>query len=476
MNILKNIGKVALAAAAICTSGVFTSCNDYLDVLPKGKKIPVTYADYLPLLANEYGCGQQPIYQVNYMMNDVQLNKSVLTTYDLNRALYMWDEGADRVTLNKADESFFYYTYGAINTFNLIIEKAPAMTDCTDAQRNELVSYARVRRAHAYYHLVNYYADAYDAKTADATRGVPMIYSADVDAPHKQESVGFTYKFIVDELTAVISSNTLPDKSLSVLHPDKTAAHAVLAKVYLSMGEYAKALAEVETVLKVKNALIDWNAVYTANKAGLDNPTNYATIPSVLNHASVENILYVNGDNSPNYDSNEKNMTEYRMAFFENGDNHFKCRWKLRATSTDTYGQGMMRGYFNKMGIRTVEMYYIKAECLARTGKIADAMQVLNQVRKTYVDPSVYADLSATDLKDALEKIIKSKDNMMVMSLVPFIDMKRLNKEGVLVRDLKKTVDGKEYTLKADSHFWTMVFPAGAVNNHGNGTITQNSK
>lgn len=476
MNISKNIWKVALAASALCMSGAFTSCDDYLDVLPKGKKIPVTYADYFPMLSYEYGCGQQPIYGVNYLMNAVQRNKSLLTTNDVERALYMWDESADRITLTKSDESFYYNTYGAINCHNLIIEKGPVMTECSDAQRQELMSYARTLRAYAYYNLVNYYADIYDAKSAESTRGIPMIYSADVDAPYKQESVGFIYKFIVDELSEVIKSGSLPDKSLSVLHPDRTAAHAILAKVYLTMGEYAKALTEAETVLKTKDALIDWNAVYASNKDGLDNPTNYATISSVLNHSCVENILYVNGDNSPNYDSNEKNMTEFRMAGFEEGDNHFKCRWKLRSTSTDTYGQGMMRGYFNKMGIRTVEMYYIKAECLARAGKIEEAMTVLNDVRKKHIDSSVYSPLRAVDLKDALGKIIKSKDNMMVMSLVPFIDMKRLNKEGLLVRTLTKTVDGKEYTLKPDSHLWTMVFPAGAVKNHGGGIIEQNSK
>ncbi len=474
MKIFKNIAKGALIATVMCSVGMLTSCDDYLDVFPKGKKIPKTYADFAPLLCDEYGLHQSPIYEVNYLLNNVQMNKAATTGLNLSAANYMWNESADRVLLNKADESFYYNSYSGISNFNLLIENAPKMTECTEAQRKELVAYCKVLRAYSYYNLVNYYANVYDAKTADATLGVPVIYSADTDAPYKQESVGFIYKMIVDDVNASIAD--LPAKSPSVLHPDKTAAHAVLAKVYLSMGMYDKALAEAETVLKEKNGLVDWNALYESNKKVLDDPKNYSRMTSPLGHASVETILMRHGDNSPNYASNEKHIPEARMSKFEEGDNHLKVRWKFYTTGVDNYGAGMLNGYFNKMGIRTVEMYYIKAECLARAGKIAEAMQVLNKVRKNHISTEVYADLSASDLKDALGKIMMSKDNMMIMSLVPFIDMKRLNREGVLVRDLKKTVDGKELTLKADSHMWTMVFPAGAIKNPGNGSIQQNSK
>ena len=37
---------------------VFSSCNDYLDIVPKGNKIPSTLADYEALLRDEYAIGQ----------------------------------------------------------------------------------------------------------------------------------------------------------------------------------------------------------------------------------------------------------------------------------------------------------------------------------------------------------------------------------------------------------------------------------
>ena len=39
---------------------------------------------------------------------------------------------------------------------------------------------------------------------------------------------------------------------------------------------------------------------------------------------------------------------------------------------------------------------------------------------------------------------------------------------------MTKTYNEQTLTLRPDSHLWTMPFPAGAINNPGNGTITQN--
>ena len=40
---------------------VFSSCDDYLNIVPKGEKIPTTLADFESLLRNEYTIGQTPL-------------------------------------------------------------------------------------------------------------------------------------------------------------------------------------------------------------------------------------------------------------------------------------------------------------------------------------------------------------------------------------------------------------------------------
>ena len=101
---------------------VFSSCNDYLDIVPKGNKIPSTLADYEALLRDEYAIGQTSISNALYLLNDYYVTVSNLNSPTLTRANYMWDETADRILLNNADESTYYQLYAAISSCNLIVE------------------------------------------------------------------------------------------------------------------------------------------------------------------------------------------------------------------------------------------------------------------------------------------------------------------------------------------------------------------
>ena len=125
----------------------FSACNDYLDIVPKGNKIPTTLADYEALLRDEYTIGQTSISNALYLLNDYYVTVSNLNSPTLTRANYMWDETADRILLNNADESTYYQLYAAISSCNLLIENVPSATEATDAQRAEVIAYAKVIRS-----------------------------------------------------------------------------------------------------------------------------------------------------------------------------------------------------------------------------------------------------------------------------------------------------------------------------------------
>ena len=101
-------------------------------------------------------------------------------------------------------------------------------------------------------------------------------------------------------------------------------------------------------------------------------------------------------------------------------------------------------------------------------------MNTLNAVRQTRIRPEVYQPLTASTLTEAIELIRRTKDNELIFSIVPFADARRFNQEGTYARTITKTYEGETYTLRPDSHLWTMPFPAGAINNPGNGSIQQN--
>ena len=434
---------------------VFSSCNDYLDIVPKGNKIPSTLADYEALLRDEYAIGQTSISNALYLLNDYYVTVSNLNSPTLTRANYMWDETADRILLNNADESTYYQLYAAISSCNLIVENVPSATEATDAERAEVIAYAKVIRSLCYFVLANYYADTYDAATAGEKLSVPLITSANINAPSQQVTIQVIYDFIIQGVQDAIDGG-LPEQSMTVLHPNLGAAYALLARVYLQMQNYSEALSYASTI---------------------ENPEDYTGLPTPTDYSYVENYYFRCGNGSPNYTTNELNIPVERAERFEEGDARFLSRWKLYSQNQDTYYRGVGNGYFNWGGLTTTEVYLIKAECqarLAQGGDFTEAMNTLNAVRQTRIRPEVYQPLTASTLTEAIELIRRTKDNELIFSIVPFADARRFNQEGTYARTMTKTYEGETYTLRPDSHLWTMPFPAGAINNPGNGTIQQN--
>lgn len=455
---------------------LMSSCNDYIDVLPKGMRIPTTLQDFEALMRNEYSANYLACAQAPYLLNDKFVGTNACRNQDnLTTCHYMWKEDRDRTLLNASTEDVFDNGYGIIGVMNTIIENAPGATDATDAEKNEVLAYAYAVRAFVLFQIVNYYADAYDPVKAEATPGVPLIYSANLNAPWHQGSVKEVYDQILSDFNKSIELG-VPEKAMTAVQPDRGAVEAGLARVYLSMREYDKALAHAEAALDRNSRLFDWNDFYARYKDRVDNPDDYNKITSPMDHVNVENYWFCSGNGNPNYPCSDIDIPEERRAMFEPGDVRALCRWKKYQSQADVYYRGMLTGYYNLSGIATPEVYLIKAECQVRKGNITDGLETLDTVRKTRLAPDSYSPSAASDEGDAIAKIRRAKADELINSIYPFIDAKRLNAEGKYTVTLTKTFDDKAYTLSPTSHLWTMVFPANAINRPGNGTLTQNSK
>lgn len=455
---------------------LMSSCNDYIDVLPKGMRIPTTLQDFEALMRNEYSANYLACAQALYLLNDKFVGTNACRNQDnLTTCHYMWKEDRDRTLLNASTEDVFDNGYGIIGVMNTIIENAPGATDATDAEKNEVLAYAYAVRAFVLFQIVNYYADAYDPVKADATPGVPLIYSANLNAPWHQGSVKEVYDQILSDFNKSIELG-VPEKAMTAVQPDRGAVEAGLARVYLSMREYDKALAHAEAALDRNSRLFDWNDFYAQYKDRVDNPDDYNKITSPMDHVNVENFWFCSGNGNPNYPCSDIDIPEERRAMFEPGDVRALCRWKKYQSQADVYYRGMLTGYYNLSGIATPEVYLIKAECQVRKGNITDGLETLDTVRKTRLAPDSYTPSAASDEGEAIAKIRRAKADELINSIYPFIDAKRLNAEGKYTVTITKTFDDKAYTLSPTSHLWTMVFPANAINRPGNGTLTQNSK
>jgi tetratricopeptide (TPR) repeat protein len=465
---MKNIyTKIACLLALGLT---FASCENYLDDVPKGSKSPTTLADYEAFLRDEYTNQRVNIDGASQLLNDQYATLATLSSNRLINANYMWDENADRIALKVSDETTYYASYQGISTFNLIVDNALNTTKATEAEKRIVWAEAKILRAMNYFNLVNFYADTYVASTAATKLSVPLITSANINAPSKQVTIQELYNFILNDVKEALPY--LPKVSQTALHPNLGAGYAFYARVFLQMNNYAEALKYADLALAENNKLYDWIGYYNANKAVIDVPNSYTATTSPMGFNYVENYTYRHGITSNL--STENSIPVERAQRFEPGDTRFISRWKIYTVGAETYYRRTLSGFFNLGGITTVEVYLIKAECLARDNKISEALGVLNTVRKTRILPASYQDIATADKTTALNAIFRTKRNELINTLIPFADARRLNAEGVYPVSFTKTANGTTYTLKSDSHLWTMPFPQGATQNPGNGTITQN--
>lgn len=463
--------------AVACAAVLFSSCDDYLGILPKGEKIPTTLEDYEAFIRYDYNhiCDFS---QAMYLMNDFYIASNTLNAISLESINYNWMENEDRIAENDEDETAYYDSYSSIFYWNLMIRDVQEATECTEGERQELIAQAKVLRAIDYFNLLNYYADPYEESTATEKLSVPLITSPDMGAASEQVTIERMYEFILTDLTEALPY--LPEEGATVLHPTLGAGYAMLARVYLTMENYEDALSYAELALEQNNALYDWRQYYEDNRTQLDDPDNYSTSYPAIGLDNVENYIFRYGtNNQKNFGQSgtTNSLTTWRAAQFEEGDARFASKWKWRYMSPDTIYYGIRNDRFNGGGLTTPEMYYIEAECIARQGgqdNIDEAMGILNTVRQTRFFEDVYQPLSATSVEEAVRLIIRDKANEYAQTPIPFWDARRLNLHAEYATTRTKEYNGQTLTLSPDSHLWTMPFPQGAVSNPGNGTLQQN--
>lgn len=477
-----NITRLLLIAISVI---LFSSCNDFLNEVPKGEKIPTTWTDFNNFLRNEYAdFHRSEMGQVYVLLNDVYKSPTQQQT-KLTQANYNWDETINRADENTTDYYLYVNNYSGIFYANLLLEMVPEATEATEQQRQMLMAQARVLRAMSYFQAANYHADQYHSSTLDKL-SIPLVKSSGVEAASPQVTIKELYDFMEQDLLQ--SLDNLPKTGETIHHSNLATGYGMLARLYLSMSNYTEALKYAELALNENDALFDWIAYYEDDIDRFAEPSpdylskeyNYNCKP--MAKTNPENYVFRYGSNLDYNGIAGKGMgiSMDRAARFEEGDARLRTHWKRRyyASTDEELYWGIHGERMNVGGISSPEMYYIKAECLARKGgtdNINAAMDVLNTVREKRIFPDKYTPATAATTKEAVEKIISDKANEYIQTMIPFWDLRRLNKDPEYARTLTKQVDGKTVSLKPDSHLWIMPFANTVLGNPGNNELEQNT-
>nr|WP_314696275.1 RagB/SusD family nutrient uptake outer membrane protein [uncultured Prevotella sp.] len=457
---------------AVCVAVMMTSCNDFLDIKPKGEKIPKTVTDFETLLNDESVQKISDTYPA-YLTDDVYLPDVAqgTATPGLNsvdqsiRNLYLFKK---EVFGEAQDDGFWFASYNRIYYYNTVIDNIMGAEGTNEQQKRSIQAEAMISRALEYLYLVNGYAKHYDMRTAETDPGVPLILDEDIAKKNLvRASVKDVYAQILSDLQNALPNLPVQAKG-NAFRASKAAGYGVLAKTYLYMGNYAEALKAANEVLKINNSLLDLKKYAVVKPQSSIGRTNVPQDIENPENIYIKFAPYVYGLSSKVFGADEL------ISLFSEDDMRLQVYFtkNFRNIPTNKY---VWAPYLRaNLAVSTPEIYLIAAECEARVEDVGRAMTLVNKLRDNRIKNNTA--LTATDKDDALKKVLEERRRELAMSgMVRYIDLKRLNQEVRFAKSVTHITGDGTFKLEANSPLYVLPIPA-KVMRFNSKTIQQNER
>ena len=302
--------------------------------------------------------------------------------------------------------------------------------EITGPTRQQLQAEALFVRAFCHFYLVNLFGDVPLITTTD--------YKLNKDAPRTSRSV--VYRQIIEDLRtaqAGLSDSYIGEKRV---RPNKAAATALLARVYLYRGDWAKAEAQASVVIRDPLYLLDTslNHVFLGN----NREAIWQLMPNtpLLNTWEGSNFILTTAPSTS--DVNAAALGPQLLAAFEEGDQrrvnwvdsvmvdtmvyYFPYKYKIKRTNGDLLEYSMV--------LRLAEQYLIRAEARVHLGKYAGARDDLNIIRTRAGLPGLTVN-TAAGLLAAIEH--ERQVELFTEWGHRWLDLKRTNRADDVLRNLK---------------------------------------
>ncbi|TWF41757.1 SusD-like starch-binding protein associating with outer membrane [Chitinophaga polysaccharea] len=330
------------------------------------------------------------------------LTTNKLTIYNSDQPWTMW-------------ESAYIAIYGANSVIEGIADSKSSMLK--DSVRKALTGEAKFVRAFSYFYLVNFFGDVPLAMTVDFNQTAHLPRT-----PQQQ-----VYQQILQDLKDAAASMpaAYPTTNGERTRPNSFAATALLARVYLYLGDYANAAAAATTVI---NNPADYTLENDLNKVFLKGsreaiwqlqqslqdmylkdgtPEGFAMIPAVLKVGMARFCLtpsllsaFERGDQRLEKwtDSTDNSMGTANQP----GVTRYPLKYKVGSPNS-SFGMPPAEYY---MVLRLAEMYLVRAEAAANGGPGGNAAAIadLNTIRSRAGLPALPATLSKEQVLAAVAK------------------------------------------------------------------------
>lgn len=303
--------------ALITIISATTSCDDFLEVKPKGKEVATNIEDFNGMFnattlrnitysrtSNDGNSIGQASSNYSYFKSD----EFMLTPQGIAsiNAYFSTEARSTLRAFQYQDEVFEKDEYSAeigaayqhIYIYNSIIKEVMDAINGTEQEKQQLLSEARVCRAYMHFLLAQWFGMPYNKyATYENTLCVPIVTKPDaLKKDFVRASVKEMYEFIINELEDALPG--LEDRDSHILRVYKPTGYALLGRVYWMIGEYGKA----------KDALIECRNLLESEGKRLNDYNTIITEEWGYNEASPHSFVFLLNNKYPTLFTNEETI------------------------------------------------------------------------------------------------------------------------------------------------------------------------
>lgn len=444
-----------LTRSLLVIAAFFFSCKQsaFLEKVPDQKLIlPVTIADYQAILDANNVTGMNNAAGLMPGLGDASSDEFYCLSF-INaergvflKKLYLWQD--DFYTTEHVD---WMYPYRGIYYCNVVLDglsaspHAPASYAAVQAQ-------ARFHRAHIYFELAQVFTPPYQADEPGEGLGLPLRATADVNEPLHRASVHETYRQIIRDLEDALPH--LPAQERYKTRPSQATAHALLARVYLAMGQYETCLVHATASLDIKRDLMDFNTIQTSKSYPIERFNAEVLVHSMQVPQPYSSMFL------PTFSRVDSTL----IGLFTDDDLR-KTLFFKKETVGYSYRGSYTGDAFRFRGLTTSEVLLMRSECYARLGQTDKAMDDLNALLESRFRSGTFIPLHAANQEDALAIVLRERRKELAFRGLRWMDLRRLNSSGANIT-LKRNLEGNSYTLAPNDPRYTFPIPPDVMGYH----------
>lgn len=428
------------------------SCREYLEVKPDKKLVVPSDLLEAQSILNHY------LFNIGYPgFGEVASDDYYLETTDWQAAgtiaeknAYLWNPDV----FNASPRNDWSFTYEKIYYANLVIEgiEQGSITGSSDLVKNDILGQAYFFRANSFYSLLQLFSKHWDSSSATKDLGIPLRLTADFNVKIARSTVAESYNQLIRDLSNAI--DMLNETTTVKTRPDRQAALALMARVFLTMGNYEEALIYSDRALAIRNELTNYNELNSAMAFPFAPLSKEVIWHSTLN---TPRILYAPALKISKELLDLYSQEDLRLSLFF-----------LDNTDGSKSFKGSYNGSFVLFnGLSISELYLIKAECLVRLGLEQQAKDILDILRAHRMKSNLISASSKLESSDLLGVIIMERRKELLFRGLRWTDLRRLNKFPEFAKVVERRIGNETFTLRPDSDGYVFKIPEDVIRMSG---------